>query len=43
VFVGQAALPSGARLRQRCVNEAGGDEVDSDGSELERQVGCESW
>jgi hypothetical protein len=27
------------RCRQRCVDEAGGDEVDSDG--CERQVGCE--
>ncbi len=29
------------RCRQRCVDEAGGDEVDSDGRELERQVGDE--
>ena len=29
------------RCRQRCVDEAGGDKVDSDGRELERQVGCE--
>src|SRR3989442_16030564 len=29
------------RCRQRCVDEAGGDEVDSDGREFERQVGCE--
>ena len=29
------------RCRQRCVDEAGGDEIDSDGRELERQVGCE--
>jgi hypothetical protein len=29
------------RCRQRCVDEAGGDEVDSDRRELERQVGCE--
>src|SRR5207244_3489241 len=29
------------RCRQRCVDEAGGDEVDSDGRELERQVGRE--
>ena len=30
------------RCRQRCVDEAGGDEVDSDGREFERQAGCES-
>src|SRR5438128_3846065 len=29
------------RCRQRCIDEAGGDEVDSDGCELERQVGYE--
>jgi len=29
------------RCRQRRVDEACGDEVDSDGRELERQVGCE--
>src|SRR5271155_4916140 len=29
------------RCRQRCVNEASGDEVDSDGREFERQVGGE--
>src|SRR3989475_1363240 len=29
------------RCRQRCIDEACGDEVDSDGREFERQVGCE--
>jgi hypothetical protein len=29
------------RCRQGCVDEAGGDEVDSDGCELKRQVGGE--
>ena len=28
------------RCGQRCVNEAGGDEVDPDGGELDREVGC---
>src|SRR3989442_12348608 len=29
------------RCRQRCIDEACGDEVDSDGREFERQVGWE--
>ena len=29
------------RCRQRCVDEAGGDEVDSDGREFEREAGGE--
>src|ERR1017187_6898186 len=31
------------RCRQRCVDEAGGDEVDSDGRELEREVPSHGW
>ena len=29
------------RRRQRCIHKTGGDEVDADRRELERQAGCE--